>query len=107
PRLARLSDIPLPRNLGPAFLGIALAFPHRRRASQGSVVRLDSIGSPHCQLGLSDRHPDGGYAGGRQHDLLARSHLFDRLYGPRSLSAALLLVSVALHIFYADAGDRR
>ena len=35
------------------------------------------------------------------------AHLFDRLHAPRSAPAALLRLSVAVHLCHADAGDRR
>ena len=59
------------------------------------------------RLGVPDRHADRGDAGRRQHRLGARAPLFDRLHARRPAPAALLRLSVALHLRHADAGDGR
>ena len=68
---------------------------------------LDRLGRPRGRLGVPDRHADRGDAGRRQHRLGARPPLLDRLHARRSAPAALLRLSVALHLRHADAGDGR
>ena len=48
-----------------------------------------------------------GHAGRGHHRLVARPRLFDRLHGARPAPAALLRLSVAVHLRHADAGDGR
>ena len=58
-------------------------------------------------LGAAHRFADRRDAGRGDDHLVARPHLFDRLHGRGSLQAALLLLSVVLHLRHADAGDGR
>ena len=70
------------------------------------AVALDQFRRPQGGLGAARRHADRRDAGGGQHRLLARASLFDRLHGRGSEPAAVLRLSVAVHLRDADAGDR-
>ena len=70
------------------------------------AVPLDQFGRSAGRLVAAGRHADRGDAGGGQHRVLARAPLFDRLHGRGSVPAALLRLSVAVHLRDADAGDR-
>ena len=59
------------------------------------------------RLGAAHRHADRGDAGRRYDGVVSRSRLFDRLHGRGSRPAALLRLSVAVHLRHADAGDGR
>ena len=85
----------------------SVGFSDARSASSRAGAALDPSGRARGRLGAPHRHADGGHAGGRQHRVGARPHLFDRLHAPRSRPAALLRLSVAVHLRHADAGDGR
>ena len=59
------------------------------------------------RLVAAHRHADRGDAGGGQHRVGLRASLFDRLHARGPVPAALLRLSVAVHLRHADAGDRR
>src|SRR5208283_5485839 len=63
----------------------------------------------HVKGGLvaQDRQCNGCDARRRHHGVVARASLFDWLYGRRSLAAAFLRLSLAVHLRHADAGDGR
>ena len=67
----------------------------------GRGLRL-AISSP---TGRSGRYADRRHAGRRQHGLVARAYLFNRLHASRPAPAALFRLSVAVHLRDADAGD--
>ena len=69
------------------------------------VVHLDRLGRSQGRLGAAHRHADRGDAGGGHHRLGARASLFHRLHGRGPVPAALLRLSVAVHLRHADAGD--
>ena len=75
-----------------------------RRADR--AVPLDQFGRPAGRLVAAGRYADRGDAGGGQHRVVARASLFHRLHGRGSVPAALLRLSVAVHLRDADAGDR-
>ena len=70
------------------------------------AVPLDDLGRPQGRLGAAHRHADRRDAGGGDHGVGARAPLFDRLHGRGPVPAALLRLSVAVHLRDADAGDR-
>src|SRR5664279_3904411 len=53
------------------------------------------------------RHAHRGDAGGGEYDFGLRAPLFHRLHGRGPVPAALLRLSVDLHVLHADAGDGR
>ena len=65
------------------------------------------LGRPQGRLGAPHRHADRGHAGRGDDRLGARPPLLDRLHGGRPVPAALLRLSVAVHLRHADAGDGR
>ena len=78
-----------------------------RRGLHRAGAALHRVRRAAGRLGAAHRHADRGHAGGGQHRLGAGAHLFDRLHAPRSAPAALLRLSVAVHLRHADAGDVR
>ena len=94
-RGAELADLPrLPRRA-------------RSTAQVEPVARLDPVGRPAGRLGAARRRADRGDAGGGDHRLQPRPPLQLGLYGGGPEPAALLRLSVAVHLRDADAGDRR
>ena len=79
----------------------------RGRGLHRSGLHLCSFRRAGRRLGAPHRYADGGDAGGGEHRVVARAHLLDRLHGARSAQAALLRLSVVLHLRHADAGDGR
>ena len=79
----------------------------RRRGLHRAGAALHPVRQPDGRLGAPHRHADRRHAGRRQHRVGAGPHLFDRLHAPRSAPAALLRLSVAVHLRHADAGDGR
>ena len=73
---------------------------------QDRAVPLDQFRRSAGGVGAARRYADRRDAGGGQHRLLARAPLFHRLHGRGSEPAALLRLSVAVHLRDADAGDR-
>ena len=73
--------------------------------AQDRAVPLDQFGRSAGGVVAAGRYADRRDAGGGQHRLLARASLFDRLHGRGSVPAALLQLSVAVHLRDADAGD--
>ena len=71
------------------------------------AVHLDHLGRPQGRLGAPHRHADRRDAGGGDDRLGARAPLFDRLHGRGPVPAAVLRLSVAVHLRHAGAGDRR
>ena len=106
-RLAELITTASPVRVGGAVLVRAgrRRLPASRRADR--AVPLDRLGRPERRLVAARRHADRGHAGGGEHGVFARPPLFDRLHGRRPVPAALLRLSVAVHLRDADAGDRR
>ena len=88
-----------------AFYQVALE--RGGRSLHRAGYALDPIRRAGCRLGAAHRLADGGDAGGRQHGVVPRAHLLDRLHASRPASAALLRLSVAVHLRHADAGDVR
>ena len=66
---------------------------------------LDSFRRFRRGLDGAGRHHHRGDAGGGDRRFLAGASLFHRLHGRRPAPAALLLLSVAVHLRHADAGD--
>ena len=66
---------------------------------------LDRLRRPQGRLGAAHRHADRRDAGGGHHRVGARPPLFDRLHGRGPVPAAVLRLSVAVHLRHADAGD--
>ena len=64
-------------------------------------------GALKVELGPARRHADRGDAGGGDDGVVARPSLFHRLHARRPVAAALLRLSVAVHLRHADAGDGR
>ena len=79
----------------------------RRKGLPHPGLQLVLVGHARRRLGAAHRHADRGHAGRGQHRVGARAHLLDRLHGARPAPAALLRLSVAVHLRDADAGDRR
>ena len=75
-----------------------------RRADR--AVPLDQFGRSAGGVVAAGRYADRRDAGGGQHRVLARAPLFDRLHGRGPVPAAVLRLSVAVHLRDADAGDR-
>ena len=78
----------------------------------GQVVRIPVLrwvtsGELEVGLGAAHRHADRRDAGGGQHRLVPRASLFDRLYARGPQPAALLRLSVDVHLRHAGAGDKR
>ncbi len=73
----------------------------------GIVTLAEWIGSGRLpgELGSARRHAHRRDAGGGHGRLVARAPLLHRLHARGSAPSALLLVSVALHLRHADAGD--
>ena len=71
-----------------------------------SAVALDRLRRSAGRLVAARRYADRGHAGRGHHDVLARPPLFHRLHGRGPVPAALLRLSVAVHLRDADAGDR-
>ena len=86
-----------------AFVAGRLRPSRRARAA----VHLDHLRRPQGRLGAAHRHADRRDAGGGDDRLGARAPLFDRLHGRGPVPAALLRLSVAVHLRHADAGDGR
>ena len=76
-------------------------------ATRVQVAQWMSVGRPPGRLGVPDRYADRRDARGGQHGLGARAPLFHRLHARGSAPAAVLRLSVALHLRHADAGDGR
>ena len=96
----------LAAGLGRAVLGCAgRCRPHASRRDPDRAASLDQFGRPAGRLVAAGRYADRGDAGGGQHRVLARAPLFHRLHGRGSEPAALLRLSVAVHLRDADAGD--
>ena len=66
---------------------------------------LDPFRRLRRRLDGPDRQHHRGDAGGGDGRLIARASLFHRLHARRPAPAALLLLSVAVHLRHADAGD--
>ena len=66
-----------------------------------------SFGDLTVRMGAAHRFADRRDAGRGDDHLVARPHLFDRLHGGGPVPAAVLLLSVVLHLRHADAGDGR
>ena len=71
------------------------------------AVPVDHLGRSAGRVVAAGRYADRRDAGGGQHGVVARASLFDRLHGRGSEPAAVLCLSVAVHLRDADAGDRR
>ena len=110
---AAISDRDRPAVLRlPALLDRLLQL--RRRAAEPAAVPLDRLGHAQLRLGHPARPADRDHAGRRHHRLGARAPLLVRLHGPRrelearrELHAALLRLSLVLHLRHAGAGHRR
>ena len=83
---------------------VDVGFMHHERPDR--AVSLDQFRRSAGGVGAARRHADRRDAGGGQHRLLARAPLFHRLHGRGSVPAAVLRLSVAVHLRDADAGDR-
>ena len=82
---------------------VQVGFGASRRAGAG--FHLDRLRRSEGRLVAAHRHADRGDAGGGEHDLGLRAPLFHRLHGRGPVPAALLRLSVDLHLLHADAGD--
>ncbi len=69
------------------------------------AVHLDGVGRFQGRLGAADRLAHRGDAGGGDDGVVARAPLFDRLHGRGAVPAAVHVLSVALHLRHAGAGD--
>ena len=74
-----------------------------RRARAG--LHLDGRRRPQGRLGAAHRHADRRDAGGGEHGVGFRAPLFDRLHARGPVPAAVLRLSVDVHLRHADAGD--
>ncbi len=74
-----------------------------RRA--GADLPLDHLRRPQYRLGAAHRHAHRGDAGGGDDRVGARASLFHRLHARGPVPAALLRLSVDVHLRHADAGD--
>ena len=86
-----------------AFFDVGFGGPRRAR----HAVLVHHLRRPAFGMGAAHRFADRRDAGRGDDRLVARPHLFDRLHGGGSVQAALLLLSVVLHLRHADAGDGR
>ena len=71
------------------------------------AVHLDDVRRPQGRLGAAHRHADRRDAGGGDDGVRARAPLFHRLHGRGPVPAAVLRLSVVLHLRDAGAGDVR
>ena len=85
-----------------AFNDVALAGPqlHHSRSCPGSIPAIFAVD---WTVRVDTHH--GGDAGGGDRRVVAGASLFHRLHARRPAPAALLLLSVAVHLRHADAGD--
>ena len=79
----------------------------RRSGRSRSDRQLVHLRQARRLMGVAHRHPDRGDAGRCDDGVVSRARLFDRLYGGRSIAAALLRLPFAVHLRHADAGDGR
>ncbi len=105
-RAAELVTSRASRRLRGPFLGVVLPGGVRGgRSLHRPGLRLDPLRLARRRLVAAHRHADRGDARRRQHRVVARAHLLDRLHGARPAPAALLRLSLVLHLRHADAGD--
>ena len=103
----RTDHLDVPGDLLRAVLVRLLRRRLRRPRRPRRAVLVHHLRRPALGMGAAHRFADRGDAGRGDDGLVARPHLFDRLHGGGSLQAALLLLSVVLHLRHADAGDGR
>ena len=84
---------------------VQVGFGHHDDA--GADLHLDGVGRSQDRLVAAHRHAHRGDAGRGQYGIGVRAPLFDRLHGGGPVPAALLRLSVDVHLRHADAGDGR
>ena len=92
-------------HLGDPVVDRAPAGRLRRARRAHRAVHLDGIGRFQGRLGAADRHAHRGDAGGGDDGVVARAPVFDRLHGRGAVPATIHVLSLALHLRHAGAGD--